>query len=326
MGRKTLAPDIAAKMGRIGARRRARKLTAAQRRTIAQHAARSRWGSGTDAEAARIQHAEDAFRERVYWHTLAVVNLATLDLPQEYANSQGFRSAQAESIGTGTAVMWNGHELILTAAHVLEGASVTQIALMPRPASSLKELIPGSKLALHRRIEPRVRRIVRCEWEDLAFIELEDGEARDLQIRFADLTRSTTPRVGITVVYLGHPSSSIYEVGRVVRADGTQVVNNAIGPMITVGKISFLAPKEAQFYRGFDSKRHFVVEFPPADSGVSGPGFSGTGFWFYRESSSSVWEPTARLAGICTHQYSRKRLVKGVKMESVRKFLTEVVL
>lgn len=325
MGRKTLAPDIAAKMGRIGARRRAKKLTAEQRRAIAQRAARSRW-SRTDAEAARIQHAEDAFRERVYWHTLAVVNLATLDLPQEYANSRGFRSAQEESIGTGTAVMWNGHELILTAAHVLEGASVTQIALMPRPASSLKELIPGSKLALHRRIEPRVRRIVRCEWEDLAFIELEAGEARDLKVRFADLTRSTTPRVGVTVVYLGHPSSSIYEVGRVVRPDGTQVVNNAIGPMITVGKISFLAPKEAKFYKGFDSKRHFVVDFPPADLGVGGRGFSGAGFWFYRESSGSIWEPAARLAGICTHQYSRKRLVKGVKMESVREFLTEAVL
>jgi hypothetical protein len=281
-------------------------------------------GRSIDSQTARAQHAEDAFKERVYWHTLAIVNLATLELPQQVANSKGFRSAAEEPFGTGAAVMWKGHELILTAAHVLEGAAITQIALMPRPASSFKELVPGSKLALQRRIKPRVKRIVTCDWEDLAFIELEEGEARGLRIRFADIARSRSPHGGTPVAYLGHPFDSTYEVARVQHA-GHTTISKAVGPMMTAGRVSFLAPKEAQYYRGFDSERHFMVEFPPADVGTSGRGFSGTGFWYFRKPPGIIWEPRARLAGICTHQYVKKKLLKGVKMECVRTFLNKTI-
>src|SRR5216684_1895841 len=86
------------------------------------------------AQGAKKEHADEAFHERVYWHSLAIVNLAAVKIDSQVAHADGFETAHTEWFGTGAAVRWNGQELIVTAGHVIDGASSTQIALMPRAA------------------------------------------------------------------------------------------------------------------------------------------------------------------------------------------------
>jgi|GEM_PF-5075423 hypothetical protein len=278
------------------------------------------------AQSAKTEHADQAVRERICWHSLAIVNLAHVKIDSEVAHAHGFEMLYTEPFGTGAAVLWNGQELIMTARHVIDGASNTQLALMPRAMSKIVWHTEESIGKLKQRSQPRIKEIIRCGWEDLAAIRLEDGESDNLNLHFADLEGCGTPSAGTKGVYVGHPFGKSREIDR-VRLEGNQTeIHKSISPMMTAGKISFLDNQEAQYYKNFDPKRHFIINFAlAAAGGVDGKGFSGAGVWYHRVPRAPVWEPRARLAGICTEQYASKKLLKVVKIESVKRFLKEAV-
>jgi len=244
------------------------------------------------AQSAKAEQADQAVRERICLHSLAIVNLAHQKIDPEIAHAHGFEILQTEQFGTGAAVLWNGLELIVTAKHVIDGASNIQLALMPRVMSKIVWHTEEATREFKQRFQPRIKEIIRCRWEDLALIRLEDGESGSMNLQFADLEGSVTPAAGSMGVYVGHPFDKSLEVRRIRLEDNKTEIQKSLSPMMTAGKISFLTDQEAQYYKNFDPKRYFTIDFShAAATGVDGKGFSGAGVWYHRVPRTPLWEP-----------------------------------
>ncbi len=263
--------------------------------------------------------ANEAFLESIYSSTPGVVNLV-----QELRGTESDgRKAFSDIIGTASAIRWRGREMLITAGHVISGATADQLAFLTRPSGSIGTVTKHGAPGTVRHSLP-VTKVFSCSWEDLAVLELGKLPS-DVKLWFTDIDEhEQAPPPGTQILAIGYPASSAILVNssrnglREERALG-------VTPDLVDGDVEDPG-SNAESLGGFDPEAHILVTFHPSRSQEKAPGFSGTGLWYFKQQQSreQIWYARPRLAGVCTHQYEVGKLLRGVRAEVVVKFLIEI--
>src|SRR5215475_9290965 len=151
-------------------------------------------------DEARDAHASDAAVERMFTHTIGILNRSLTTSWNDPV--LGLPATQWGEAGTGLAALWGGHHFILTAEHVLEKANLKDLSFFARPIGSLQR-VAASDLGIKDIIEPKPLKddaavIHRCAWEDLALINVSVADSFGPHLEFVDLanTPSVDPEEG----------------------------------------------------------------------------------------------------------------------------------
>jgi hypothetical protein len=238
------------------------------------------------------KHAGEGIDEAVAWHTVGII------------------SDQGRSIGTGSAILWGGAHLLLTAYHVIKDNKPQDLWCLFRPDGTLRRTDSPEDVVV---TDTELRARQKAEFEDLEFdedLDLAALKVPDLSsqftVHFHELDPgSKTPPIDTTVSLMGFPS----DLARRVTEDAWGVFRSVevtqIGPPVELER--------------FDPSRCFLINYPSADR-MHPRGFSGAGVW-YHQGPTEVWHPNLGLAGVCTNYYTAKELLEIVRVESVIKFL-----
>ncbi|HXX18537.1 MAG TPA: hypothetical protein VEJ46_03980 [Candidatus Acidoferrum sp.] len=235
------------------------------------------------------------------------------------------RRGDAEEPGTGSAGRWGNHYFVLTAKHVVEKATPSDLRLFfcangrveyRRPSELRADDIVD---AVPLRDEGAV--IHRCEWEDLAVITM-SGPVPKVEY-FDAVNEWTDPPVGELLHYVGFPLDYGQLVGK--RMVGQQE-ERTIALYPTVFSTAVLPPPTEDELRfkvtAFDPRDHYLVGFDDATKGVHPRGISGAAMWWESEQKELIWRPRFEFAGVCS--YKQGSVVQVVKAFVVRRFLAEV--
>jgi hypothetical protein len=244
-----------------------------------------------------INREGEAIEEAVAWHTVGIV------------------ADDGQSIGTGSAILWRQHSLILTANHVIEKCPDDDIWFYFRDEGTMKRS-PIDELPKRRDIEykPKVKtKIVGrfcAENSDLAALEVQRSVEGEHSIRFFELAQdAVTPQSGTVITMRGYPSAQ----ARVV----------APGTAAAFALIQWSRIHEKPNFEPFDPSIEFLTPFVAANKGMHARGFSGAGVWFDRP-TDGVWHPNLGLAGVCTAYFSRRKLLSIVRIEQITRFLNDI--
>lgn len=241
-----------------------------------------------------IDNEGKAIQETVAWHTVSlIVN-------------------KSKSIGTGSAIFWRGHPLILTASHVIKDSPNDDIYFHFRHQGTMKvapldELHSHPEMKYTRKVKIEIRRRYASEDLDLAVLEVRESISKEHLIQFFSLTEdSITPPAGTIIVMHGYPSDLAKTVAPQTAASYA---------MIQWSRIE----KNPKF-EPFNPETEFVTKFRV--NNLHARGYSGAGVWFDKP-TNGVWHPNLGLAGVCTHYYSGRKLVSVVRIEQVIRFLNK---
>ena len=72
--------------------------------------------------------------------------------------------------------------------------------------------------------------------------------------------------------------------------------------------------------KNYDPHSHFLLNHALAEYGIHPGGFSGCGTWWH-EDAPEVWHANLRLAGLGTHYYESRQLIKILRIEILTRFL-----
>jgi hypothetical protein len=259
----------------------------------------------TDSLERIFQHASDAFEERVSRYSVGLI----------------FRGGEGRpETASAVALNWRRRRVIVTAAHVIpkheEGDGVFLVLPRSRPLSRGDHSAGLPPLDLECLVSLPHIALVRCEFDDLAYFEVDDKFGDLSDIEFCELPAfAVAPSVGTSCVLSGFPQDLS---GRISSEEVIVNLANRWSQVCGLGD-------DERFLKGFDSERHFLMEFHKADKGKQAEGFSGAGIWFaLRESSASrVWRPVPGLAGIQSKWFPNKALTLSVRVELLVRFLGE---
>jgi hypothetical protein len=243
-----------------------------------------------------INREGEAIEEAVAWHTAGIV------------------AEDGQSIGTGSAVLWRQHPLILTARHVIAGSPDDDIWLYFRHEGTMKRSriddLPNQRDVKYK-TKVRVNIIGRrcSEHVDLAALEVQRSIEDEHPIRFFELVEGpVTPPSGTVITMRGYPS----DLARVV----------APGSAAAIAMLQWSRIHDKPPFAPFDLATEFLTPFVAANLGKHARGFSGAGAWFDKP-TGGVWHPNLGLAGVCTHYYPRRKLLSLLRIEQVGRFLGE---
>src|SRR5216683_1159937 len=219
---------------------------------------------------------------------------------------------KSESIGTGSAILWRGHSLILTANHVVKDSPNDDIYFHFRHEGAMK-VAPLDKLHSHpemkytRKVRVEIGRRDSSEDLDLAVLEVQESISADHLVQFFVLPEdAVTPPTGTIIVMHGYPSDLSRTVAPRTRASYAMILWSRIEKNPT--------------FEPFDSETEFVAKFRTKGIDIHARGCSGAGVWF-DQPTNGVWHPNLGLAGVCTHYYERRKLLSVVRIELVIRFL-----
>lgn len=258
-----------------------------------------------------------AFAERVAWHTAVVVNGSLTE--SRLASGRVFAS---EGLGIGSACCWNGRKLIITAKHVVEGATPSDIRFFLRQDRPIDWNTRPSRQSADPATVLPVEEIVRCPWEDLACIVLAPNDP-DRRLEFVDLPNDfgDVPSDGGGALIHGAPIDKVVAIGEGRLPDGSRWRSRAVQVVGCWAVVTLEAPRF--FPSSFDPDRHFLLRYDPIVEGSLPFGFSGTGVWYRRRRNDSVWAADPVLAGVQVGWHRESRLMIAVRSQAVRQFLEE---
>ena len=255
-----------------------------------------------------------AFADRVAAHIAIIINGA-----RRHGKSQTGQSVEEEGVGSGSACVWRGKKLILTAKHVIEGAQPVDLRFLLRQGGQIDWAVKPARPSLAPCISLRIEDIVRSESEDLACIVL-SPEPED-RLEFVVLPRGfgkVPPDGGGTLLY-GCPSDQNVPVAAVRRQS---VLNVALAgrPRGCWAVVNGKVP--SRFPSSFDPDRHFLLHYDPKDEGAMPHGFSGAGVWYRRAGRRAIWSADPILAGIQTSWHKPSNTMIVIQSKIVHRFLS----
>jgi len=261
-----------------------------------------------------------AFSERAAWHTAVVISGVLTEVRSE--TGQVFSS---EGVGIGSACVWKGKKLILTAKHVVEGATPNDIRFFLRQDRPIDWNARPSRPTAERAIVLAIQEIVRCPSEDLACVVLAANES-GRRLEFVDLPRDfgDVPPDGSGTLILGAPTEKVVAITEGQRPDGQRWRSCAVQVTGSWAVVSAEAPRF--FPSSFDPGRHFLLRYDPVEEGSLPFGFSGTGVWYQRRRNQSVWAPDPVLAGVQVRWHRESKLMIAIRSGVVRQFLEEFIV
>jgi len=242
--------------------------------------------------------AAEAIKEAVPWHTVGII---TRD-----------KGIAESGIGTGAAIEWHAHFIILTAKHVIQDTPHDELRFFLRPSEPLETStvtdVNAATLGLESRRRLPIRSVVLSDDDDIALIELDATSTSIDNLRFHVLDRNTaTPPPGETVTVAGYPSDSSHVVAAGARAAS-----------LTMQATFIEQPRDL---RDHDPSSCFLMKHEFAVDGVHARGLSGAGVWWRRRIASGLWHANLELAGIVTNYYPDSQLLEALKIERVVSFL-----
>jgi hypothetical protein len=258
-----------------------------------------------------------AFIERIAWYTVGIVNLL-VDVDYQ-------KKTMADGLGTGTACTWKGHNLILTAEHVIAKAEPNNLAFLLRVDEAINWEGMGKPEKVVERVSLPVERIVRCMEHDLAAIVLRTKELTPFRMQFCELPghlskRRTAKRKG-SLILLGFPTDRIFDVSKIKTANA-EAYYHAARPTILTGTIA-KPPAKAVSSR-YRPKRDVLIHYTPEDPKMEPWGFSGAAAWSERaERSGPLWTAEPMMFGVLTHAFMTSKLLLVVGGPTIKKFLEE---
>ena len=272
-----------------------------------------------DISASLQNHATAAAIHRLWAHSVAVVNSVRVIGKDPVTNRRG----DAEEFGSGAALRWGDHQFILTAKHILAGAGPCDLRIFWRPSGSMERRAPAE---LRRQdvvdatpITNENASIIRCEWEDLAIIDVvPDTEGQ--HVEFFDLGNNwIDPPEGERVHCFGFPSDSkIPWEKRMVGKKEERTL--AIYPGVFDGKVM----RSPSFPTSdFNPDIHYLIPFEDAARGKDPHGYSGAAAWSESNQRQIIWHPNFKFAGTCTHSYRNGSFERVIKASAVRHFVEE---
>jgi hypothetical protein len=258
-----------------------------------------------------------AFIERIAWYSVGIVNLlAAVDYKER---------RMADDFGTGTACTWKGHNLILTAEHVIAKAEPNDLAFLLRVDDAINWEGTGKPEKVIERVSLPVERIVRCMEHDLAAIVLRTKELAPFRMQFCELPkhlskRRTAKRKG-SLIILGFPKDQIFTVSKTKTANA-EAHYHAARPTILKGTIA--KPPTKPLSSRYRPKRDVLVHYTPDDPKMEPYGFSGAAAWSERaERSGPVWSSEPTVFGVQTDAFMTSKLLLVVGGPTIKKFLKE---
>jgi hypothetical protein len=258
-----------------------------------------------------------ALIERIAWYSVGVVNLlADVDLDNK---------TMADGLGTGTACTWEGHNLILTAEHVVDKAEPRNLAFLLRVNDAINWEGMGKPEEVVPRVSLPVERIVRFKEHDLAAIVLRADELTGFRMQFCELpkqlaTSRTLKREG-SLILLGYPTDRIFTVANTKTASA-EVNYHAVRPTILTGTIA--KPPSRALSSQYDPERDVLINYEPNDPKMKPYGFSGAAVWKdCVERSGQVWTADPIIFGVQTSWFMASRLLQAVGAPAIKKFLGE---
>ena len=243
--------------------------------------------------------AGEAIKEAVPWHTVGIV-----------ARSE--RGVAEQGIGTGAAVEWHGHSIILTAKHVIQDTPREEHWFFLRPDGTLetytvRNVDPATVGREGRRRIP-IQSVVLSDAEDIALLEIEVASTEIGNLRFHPLDdNAATPPPNQTVFVMGYPAA----LGCVVGPESVAAFPSMQALLI----------EEPRSLLNHDPSSHFLMKHELAAEGVHPGGLSGCGVWFRRSIPTGIWHANLALAGIVTTYYPDSQLLEALKIEQIISFL-----
>lgn len=189
-----------------------------------------------------------AFFECVARHSVGVVNTKMVQVAE---------NQKTESIGSATALTWQNRTMLLTARHVLEDATTTDLQFMPQATSSLvlkQDGEPQHKFDVQTRISFQVTRFVRCDWADLAIILLDPSERPRYMDFYKWDAELKTPEPDTELYALGHPSDRM-DVFDQAQSEKQGLTTMAVSKCVISGKV--VSDERGRYVKSFDSNLHF---------------------------------------------------------------------
>jgi hypothetical protein len=258
-----------------------------------------------------------AFIERIAWYSVGVVNLL--------ADVDHQNRTMADGLGTGTACTWEGHNLILTAEHVVDKAEPSNLTFLLRVDDAINWEGMGRPEEVIPRVSLPVETIVRCKEHDLAAIVLRADDLAGFRMQFCELpkqlaTSRTLKREG-SLMLLGYPADRIFPVAETRTANA--VANyHAVRPTILTGTIA--KPPSRALSSRYDPERDVLINYEPNDPKMKPYGFSGAAVWKdCAERSGQVWTADPMIFGVQTSAFMTSRLLQVVGAPAIKKFLQE---
>src|SRR5260370_18709864 len=247
--------------------------------------------------------ADSAAREAVAAHTVGII--ATDDAGNTRA-----------ALGTGSAIKWGDHHVILTARHVLANTTPTELRFFVKPegnmiTTSVDDLPTAQQLRTSKII--KVENVKLSSGHGLAALAVSAEIGTEYPINFFPLqANAITPPVGTILGALGYPTSLSREVMKGSRA---------AFPTMTYEKVV----TTNALLQEFDPQHHFLTTYTFAKDSGDQPhpgGYSGTGMWAHVP-PTGIWQANLQLAGVVIAYYAGKQLLKAIRVETVITFLTE---
>jgi len=260
-----------------------------------------------------------AFSERVAWHTAVLINRVRTE-----GRSEAGQVDSSEGVGIGSACIWKGQKLLLTAKHVVEGATRKDIHFFLRQDRPIDWNTRPSRPTVEQAVVLAIHEIVRCPSEDLACVVLAANES-GRRLEFIDLPRDfgDVPPDGSATLIQGAPTDKAIAIAEGQRPNGQRWRSLALQLSGCWAVVTAEVPRF--FPSSFDLTRHFLLHYDPAEEGSLPHGFSGTGVWYRRQRNGSVWSADPVLAGVQTSWHRESKLMIAVRSEVVRQFLEENV-
>jgi hypothetical protein len=260
-----------------------------------------------------------AFSEKVAWHTALVVNGVRTQL-----TSATGQIVSSEGVGVGSACCWNGKKLILTAKHVLEGALSADIRFFLRPNGAIDWGTRSSPPLAAQTTVLEVEDLITCPFEDLACMILGTKESCQGRLEFADLPKDfgDVPDSGGATLIVGSPTDRTLSIAE-GQAGSIHWRALAMQPRGCWAVVAGEAPK--YFPSSFDPRQHFLLHYDPAQEGSLPYGFSGSGVWYRRRKTESLWAADPVLAGVQVSWHRESNLMIAVRSDVVRQFLQQSI-
>ena len=215
--------------------------------------------------------------------------------------------SQGEQIyGTGVAVAYAGHFLIVTAKHVLKGIPRQELMFCPKAAGGLVRNKPGETKRFTNLMTARkfaTRDVHSVAGRDMAVIELDELPSNAPFLQFFQLIESSilSPENGAEVLLLGYPSDVAQEIQNRTIFGTASEFGEVVDHRLVGKKLS-----------GFDSNSHLLVKYSLEQYGIGPHGFSGSGVWLHQDPIDQCWYPNLRLTGITLTYYKDNKLIKAL--------------